>query len=231
MNKKILMVGIGTTLIAATTAHADYIQDAAELLSQKKIEISDLEQKFTAIEIKAVQAKVQEMQEKSDNKQKSIRSLINKRERELKKAGTKKSTEDQERDRDRTKDLEKEIQIKEKQQSKEKNLVGDLEKTVNRRFENLENRVSNLEKKAKTTNVNTKNSSSKPTSKKTTESKKNPKVSKSEAVDLVLRGKLGDGEQRKEVLRKSGFTEAEIKEIQKEVNRIIETDHIKVNLD
>lgn len=231
MDKKFLMVGIGTTLIAATTAQADYIYDAANLINQKKIEISDLEEKFTASEIKAVELKVKEIKAKSDDKQKSIKALTSKRNIELKKAGTKISTEDQERDRDRTKDLEKETQIKEKQQSKEKNLVGDLEKTVNRRFENLENRVSNLEKKAKTTNINTKNSSSKATSKKTTESKKNPKVSKSEAVDLVLRGKLGDGEQRKEALRKSGFTEAEIKEIQKEVNRLIETDYIKVNLD
>ena len=229
MKKKFLMVGIGTTLVAATTAQADYIYDAALLLKEQKIEVVDLEKKFTESEIKAVKAKVQEMQEKSNNKKNIINALTRKRAMELKQAGTKKSTEDQERDRDRIKDLEK--QIKEKQQSKEKNLVGDLEKTVNRRFENLENRVSNLEKKAKTTNVNTKNSSSKAASKKTTESKKNPKVSKSEAVDLVLRGKLGDGEQRKEALRKSGFTEAEIKEIQKEVNKIMETDHIKVNLD
>ena len=230
MKKKFLMVGIGTTLLSGI-ANADYIYDAALLLKEQKIEVADLEEKFTASEIKAVKAKVQEMQEKSNNKKNTINALTRKRAMELKKAGTKISTEDQERDRDRTKDLEKETQIKEKKEAKDKMLVGDLEKSVNRRFENLENRVSNLEKKAKTTNLNTKNSSSKAVSKKTTESKKNLKVSKSEAVDLVLRGKLGDGEQRKEALRKSGFTEAEIKEIQKEVNRIIETDHIKVNLD
>ena len=68
MDKKFLMVGIGTTLIAATTAQADYIYDAALLLKEQKIEVADLEEKFTASEIKAVKAKVQEMQEKSNNK-------------------------------------------------------------------------------------------------------------------------------------------------------------------
>lgn len=107
-----------------------------------------------------------------------------------------------------------------------------MEKTVNKRFEKLENRVSNLEKKGKATNVNTKNSSNTP--KAATESKKNSKVSKmskDEAVKNILRGKYGDGESRKETLKKIGFTDKEIISIQKEVNRIIETDHIKVNLD
>ena len=228
MKKKFLMVGIGTTLLSGI-ANADYIYDAALLLKEQKIEVADLKEKFTESEIKAVELKVKELQAKSNNKKNTINALTRKRAMELKQAGTKKTTEDKERDRDRTKDLEKETQIKEKQQSKEKNLVSDLEKTVNHRFEKLEKRVSNLEK-GKNTNVNTKNAA-KAASKVTTESKKNPKVSKTEAVDLVLRGKLGDGEQRKEALRKSGFTEAEIKEIQKEVNRLIETDHIKVNLD
>ena len=223
MKKKFLMVGIGTTLLSGI-ANADYIYDAALLLKEQKIEVADLKEKFTESEIKAVELKVKELQAKSNNKKNTINALTRKRAMELKQAGTKKSTEDQERDRDRTKDLEKETQIKERHEEKDLILIGDLEKNLNKKISNLEKRVSKLEK-----NETTKNSSNKP--KVATESKKSSKVSKSEAVDLVLRGKLGDGEQRREALRKSGFTEAEIKEIQKEVNRLIETDHIKVNLD
>lgn len=228
MNKKILALGIGTTLLSGI-ANADYIYDAAQLVKEQKIEISDLEERFTASEIKAVELKVKELQAKSNDKKNTINALTSKRARELKKAGTKISTEDQERDK--TKDLEKKTKSKERQEEKDKILVGDLEKSVNRRFEKLENRVSNLEKRGKA--ANTKNSSNtvKEGTKKTTENKKEQKVSKKEAVDLVLRGKLGDGNQRKEALKKLGFTEIQIKEIQKEVNRIVEVDHIKVNLD
>ena len=104
-----------------------------------------------------------------------------------------------------------------------------MEKSVNRRFERLETRVSNLEKKA--TNVNTKNSSNIVVSKSTNADKKIQKVSKSEAIQNILRGKYGDGDIRKQTLKKLGFNEAQIKEIQKEVNKIIEVDHIIVNLD
>ena len=219
MKKKFLMVGIGTTLVAATTAQADYIYDAALLLKEQKIEVVDLEKKFTESEIKAVKAKVQEMQEKSNNKKNIINVLTRKRAMELKQAGTKKSTEDQERDRDRTKDLEKETKSKERHEEKDLILIGDLEKNLNKKISNLEKRVSKLEK-----NETTKNSSNKPkvATKVATESKKSSKISKSEAVQNVLRGKYGDGDERRETLRKLGFTDKEIISIQKEVNQLME---------
>lgn len=204
--KKTLLLGF---LISSVAAFANYIEDAAKMISNGEMKISDLKKDFSLEEIKQIEAKSKELK---------IAELKEKKEKEK-----------EQEEKEKAKKLE-EIRNKQKKESKDKILVNDLEKTVNNRFEKLENRVSNLEKKGKA-NVNIKNSSSKAASKKTTESKKNPKVSKSEAVDLVLRGKLGDGEQRKEALRKSGFTEAEIKEIQKEVNKIIEVDHIKVNLD
>ena len=149
-----------------------------------------------------------------------------------KKRDKKREKEKEQEEIEKSKKLE-EIRNKQKQEAKDKILVNDLEKSANKRFEKLENRVSNLEKKVKTANVNTKNSSNtaKAASKSTTESKKNPKISKSEAIQNILRGKYGEGETRKETLKKLGFTEKEITLIQKEVNRIIETDHIKVNLD
>ena len=56
------------------------------------------------------------------------------------------------------------------------------------------------------------------------------KVSKKEAIDLILRGKLGDGPERIEKLKKLGFTDSEVKEIQKSVTKIInEEDQIKTD--
>lgn len=225
MKKKFLMVGIGTTLLSGI-ANADYIYDAALLLKEQKIEVADLKEKFTESEIKAVELKVKEIKAKTDDKQKSIKALTRKRAMELKQAGTKKSTEDQERDRDRTKDLEKETQIKERHEKKDLILIGDLEKNLNKRISKLETRVSNLEKKGKATSNAVKEGT-----KKTAENKKEQKVSKKEAADLIIRGKLGDGEDRKQKLKELGFSDKEILAIQKEVNRLIETDHIKVNLD
>ena len=210
MNKKKLLMGtLAVMLGISTSLKGDYISEAARMLNNKDVELSKLKENFSKEDVRKIENKAKELKLEKLKKQKEL--------------------EEEQQESEKVKKL-KEISNKQKKEDKDTILISDLEKTVNHRFENLEKRVSNLEK-GKNTNVNTKNSSSKAASKKTTESKKNPKVSKSEAVDLVLRGKLGDGEQRKEVLRKSGFTEAEIKEIQKEVNRIIETDHIKVNLD
>ena len=210
MNKKKLLMGtLAVMLGISTSLKGDYISEAARMLNNKDVELSKLKENFSKEDVRKIENKAKELKLENLKKQKEL--------------------EEEQQESEKVKKL-KEIINKQKKEDKDTILISDLEKTVNHRFENLEKRVSNLEK-GKNTNVNTKNSSSKAASKKTTESKKNSKVSKSEAVDLVLRGKLGDGEQRKEVLRKSGFTEAEIKEIQKEVNRIIETDHIKVNLD
>ena len=210
MNKKKLLMGtLAVMLGISTSLKGDYISEAARMLNNRDVELSKLKENFSKEDVRKIENKAKELKLENLKKQKEL--------------------EEEQQESEKVKKL-KEISNKQKKEDKDTILISDLEKTVNHRFENLEKRVSNLEK-GKNTNVNTKNSSSKAASKKTTESKKNSKVSKSEAVDLVLRGKLGDGEQRKEVLRKSGFTEAEIKEIQKEVNRIIKTDHIKVNLD
>ena len=56
------------------------------------------------------------------------------------------------------------------------------------------------------------------------------KVSKKEAIDLILRGKLGDGPERIEKLKKLGFTDSEVKEIQKNVTKIINENQIKTDL-
>lgn len=198
--KKSLLVGF---LISSVAAFANYIEDAAKMVNNGEMKISDLKKDFSMEDIKKIDAKSKELK---------LLELKEKREKEKEQEEIEKS-----------KKLE-EIRNKQKQEAKDKILVGDLEKSANKRFEKLETRVSNLEKHAKTTNVKIKNSSN-------TAASKSQKVPKSEAIQNILRGKYGYGDTRKRTLKKLGFNEAQIKEIQKEVNRIIETDHIKVNLD
>ena len=122
-----------------------------------------------------------------------------------------------EEEKERDKRLE---ELKKKEAGKSSILLNDLEKKVNNRFSKLESRVSSLEKnKNKAATQNSK--STKGVSK---------KVSKKEAIDLILRGKLGDGAERIEKLKKLGFNDSEVKEIQKSVTKIINEDQIKIDL-
>lgn len=125
-----------------------------------------------------------------------------------------------EEEKERNKRLE---ELKKKEAGKSSILMDDLEKKVNNRFTRLENRVSSLER-----NKN-KAAQSKSTNNKVTTSV-SKKISKKEAIDLILRGKLGDGPERIEKLKKLGLSSLEIKEIQKEVTRIVNEDQIKTDL-
>lgn len=125
-----------------------------------------------------------------------------------------------EEEKERNKQLE---ELKKKEAGKSSILVDDLEKKVNNRFTRLENRVSSLER-----NKN-KAVQSKSTNNKVTISV-SKKISKKEAIDLILRGKLGDGQERLEKLKKLGFTDSEVKEIQKSVTKIINEDQIKTDI-
>lgn len=127
-----------------------------------------------------------------------------------------------EEEKERNKRLE---ELKRKEMGRSEIIVDDLERKVNNRFARLENRVSSLEKnKNKAAAAQSKSTNNKAT---TSVSKK---VSKKEAIDLILRGKLGDGPERIEKLKKLGLSSLEIKEIQKEVTRIINEDQIKIDL-
>lgn len=125
-----------------------------------------------------------------------------------------------EEEKERNKRLE---QLKKKEVGKSSILFDDLEKKVNNRFARLESRVSSLEKNKNKAAQNKSNNN-----KVTSSTAK--KVSKKEAIDLILRGKLGDGQERLEKLKKLGFTDSEVKEIQKSVTKIINEDQIKTNL-
>ena len=114
-------------------------------------------------------------------------------------------------------------QLKKKEVGKSSILFDDLEKKVNNRFARLESRVSSLEKNKNKAAQNKSNNN-----KVTSSTAK--KVSKKEAIDLILRGKLGDGQERLEKLKKLGFTDSEVKEIQKSVTKIINEDQIKTDI-
>ena len=123
-----------------------------------------------------------------------------------------------EEEKERNKRLE---QLKKKEVGKI--LFDDKEKKVNNRFARLESRVSSLEKNKNKAAQNKSNNN-----KVTSSTAK--KVSKKEAIDLILRGKLGDGQERLEKLKKLGFTDSEVKEIQKSVTKIINEDQIKTDI-
>lgn len=210
MNKKKLLMGtLAVMLGISTSLKGDYISEAARMLNNKDVELSKLKENFSKEDVRKIENKAKELKLENLKKQKEL--------------------EEEQQEAEKVKKL-KEISNKQKKEDKDTILVSDLEKNLNQRFEKLEKRVSNLEK-GKNTNVNTKNSSNIVVSKSTNTDKKIQKVSKSEAIQNILRGKYGDGDIRKQTLKKLGFNEAQIKEIQKEVNKIIETDHIKVNLD
>ena len=126
-----------------------------------------------------------------------------------------------EEEKERNKRLE---ELKKKEAGKSSILMDDLEKKVNNRFSRLESRVSSLERNKNKAAAQNKSNNNKVTS------STSKKVSKKEAIDLILRGKLGDGPERIEKLKKLGFSSSEIKEIQKEVTRIINEDQIKTDL-
>lgn len=125
-----------------------------------------------------------------------------------------------EEEKERNKRLE---QLKKKEVGKSSILFDDLEKKVNNRFARLESRVSSLEKNKNKAAQNKSNNN-----KVTSSTAK--KVSKKEVIDLILRGKLGDGQERLEKLKKLGFTDSEVKEIQKSVTKIINEDQIKTDI-
>ena len=125
-----------------------------------------------------------------------------------------------EEEKERNKRLE---ELRRKQEGKNAIILDDIERKVNNRFSKLESRISDLERN-KDKAAQGKNTSNKVT---TSVSKK---VSKKEAIDLILRGKLGDGPERIEKLKKLGFNDSEVKEIQKSVTKIINEDQIKTDL-
>ena len=105
-----------------------------------------------------------------------------------------------------------------KNKEKDNILIDDIDKELGKvksKVDNLENRVNKLEKKdtqvAKKTEVHRVENKTKKT-----------KLTLKEIVQEVVRGNLGDGQERVENLRKLGYSQKEIEIIQKSVNKIMQ---------
>lgn len=189
--KKSLLLGF---ILSSVAAFSSYIDEAAKMINNGDMKISDLKKDFSMEEIKQIDAKSKELK---------IADLKEKKEKEK-----------EQEEKEKSKKLE---EIRNKKEDKDLILVGDLEKNLNKRLSKLETRVSNLEKDKTTKN----NKDTVKVSVKAT-TKESKKVSKSEAIQNILRGKYGDGEIRRQTLRNLGFTDKEIISIQKEVNQLME---------
>lgn len=210
--KKLLMGTLAVMLGISTSLKGDYIHDAANMLNNKEVELSKLKENFSKEDVRKIENKAKELKLENLKKQKEL--------------------EEEQQEAEKEKKLQ-EISNK-KQKAKENILVENLDKrltNVKSEVDTLKRKVSNLEQKQTSIKSSDSNSKKIKSGNTSTTSSNSKKISKKQAADLIIRGKLGDGEQRKEGLKRLGFNELEIKEIQKEVNRIIETDHIKVNLD
>lgn len=105
------------------------------------------------------------------------------------------------------------IRTKKNKEAKDNILVEDIDKELGKvksKVDNLENRVNKLEKKD--TQV----------AKKTEVKARKTKLTLKEIVQEVVRGNLGDGQERVENLRKLGYSQKEIAAIQKAVNEAMQ---------
>lgn len=212
--KKLLMGTLAVMLGISTSLKGDYIHDAANMLNNKEVELSKLKENFSKEDVRKIENKAKELKLENLKKQKEL--------------------EEEQQEAEKEKKLQEISNKKQKQKAKENILVENLDKrltNVKSEVDTLKRKVSNLEQKQTSIKSSDSNSKKIKSGNTSTTSSNSKKISKKQAADLIIRGKLGDGEQRKEGLKRLGFNELEIKEIQKEVNRIIETDHIKVNLD
>ena len=192
MKKVFFLVGLVLLLFGAI-ANADSIDDAARAIYNGDLEATEVSKIFSASEMKKVNEKVKELK---------LEELKEKKGRE------------EEKKENKLLDL---IRSK-KNKEKDNILIDDIDKELGKvksKVDNLENRVNKLEKKdtqvAKKTEVHRVENKTKKT-----------KLTLKEMVQEVVRGNLGDGQERVENLRKLGYSQKEIEIIQKSVNKIMQ---------
>lgn len=190
MLKKVtkLVLVLIVLLLFGVVGYADAVEDAAISIMNGDLEVSEVSRIFTASEMKAVNNKIKEMK---------VEQLKKKKEHE---------------EKEKQKKLNEILESK-KERAKENIIYDDIDQRlvkVKTQVSALEKRVTKLEKNKpvnKESNV-----------KKTQNTATKKKMTIQEASELVIQGKLGDGEERVEKLKKLGFSDLEIKKIQKEVN-------------
>lgn len=105
-----------------------------------------------------------------------------------------------------------------KNKEKDNILVEDIDKELTR----VETRVTKLETRVTKLETSKQNVQKSNTVQKTENATTKKKMTIQEASELVIQGKVGDGEERVEKLKKLGFSKKEIEIIQKSVNKIMQ---------
>lgn len=190
--RKVLLTGLFLLFAVYGVTKADAVDDAAKLVYDGEVTTTEISKIFSASEMKKVNEKVKELRLENLKKEKA---------EEEKEKGNK---------------LLALIKSKTKEKEKENILVEDIDKELGKvksKVDNLENRVNKLEKKdtqvAKKTEVHRVENKTK-------------KTKIDEIAKKIIKGELGDGQERVENLRKLGYSQKEILIIQKLVNEIMQ---------
>lgn len=193
MRKVCFLAGLLLLLFGAI-ANADSIDDAAKLVYDGEVTTTEISKIFSASEMKRINEKVKELK---------LEELKEQKGREEEKKENK---------------LLNLIRNKKNKEAKDNILVEDIDKELGK----VKSKVSNLETRVTKLETSKQNVQKSNTVQKTENATTKKKMTIQEASELVIQGKVGDGEERVEKLKKLGFSKKEIEIIQKSVNKIMQ---------
>ena len=191
--RKVLLTGLFLLFAVYGVTKADAVDDAAKLVYDGEVTTTEISKIFSASEMKKVNEKVKELRLENLKKEKA---------EEEKEKGNK---------------LLNLIRAK-KNKEKDNILVEDIDKELTR----VETRVTKLETRVTKLETSKQNVQKSNTVQKTENATTKKKMTIQEASELVIQGKVGDGEERVEKLKKLGFSKKEIEIIQKSVNKAMQ---------
>lgn len=191
--RKVLLTGLFLFFAVYGVTKADAVDDAAKLVYDGEVTTTEISKIFSASEMKKVNEKVKELRLENLKKEKA---------EEEKEKGNK---------------LLNLIRAK-KNKEKDNILVEDIDKELTR----VETRVTKLETRVTKLETSKQNVQKSNTVQKTENATTKKKMTIQEASELVIQGKVGDGEERVEKLKKLGFSKKEIEIIQKSVNKAMQ---------
>lgn len=191
--RKVLLTGLFLFFAVYGVTKADAVDDAAKLVYDGEVTTTEISKIFSASEMKKVNEKVKELK--------------------LEELKEKKGREEEKKEN-------KLLNIIRSKKNKEKDniLVEDIDKELTR----VETRVTKLETRVTKLETSKQNVQKSNTVQKTENATTKKKMTIQEASELVIQGKVGDGEERVEKLKKLGFSKKEIEIIQKSVNKIMQ---------
>ena len=191
--RKVLLTGLFLFFAVYGVTKADAVDDAAKLVYDGEVTTTEISKIFSASEMKKVNEKVKELK--------------------LEELKEKKGREEEKKEN-------KLLNIIRSKKNKEKDniIVEDIDKELTR----VETRVTKLETRVTKLETSKQNVQKSNTVQKTENATTKKKMTIQEASELVIQGKVGDGEERVEKLKKLGFSKKEIEIIQKSVNKIMQ---------